>query len=111
MALRDPWPKPKEDANGLAEIRGFEIIEYVEPKARRNQDNFEYWKSGILHLCITDPNIEDLCTKISESGGKQRSKVWETVPNKGYKIAFCEDPFGNVMEICSNGYEPPATYV
>jgi hypothetical protein len=72
--------------------------------AQRRQDKFEYWKSGITHLCITDPNIEDLGTKISESGGKQRSKVWEKVPKKGYKIAFC-DPFGNVIEIYSNGYD------
>jgi catechol 2,3-dioxygenase-like lactoylglutathione lyase family enzyme len=27
---------------------GFEIFEYVEPKAQRRQDNFEYWKSGFI---------------------------------------------------------------
>ncbi len=90
---------------------GFEIIEYVEPKAQGRQENFEYWKSGITHLCITDPNIEDLCNKISDSGGKQRSRIWEIVPNKGYKIAFCEDPFGNIIEIYSNGYEQTVTSV
>jgi catechol 2,3-dioxygenase-like lactoylglutathione lyase family enzyme len=26
---------------------GFEIFEYLEPKAQRRQDNFEYWKSGL----------------------------------------------------------------
>ena len=36
---------------------GFEIFEYVEPKAQRHQDNFEYWKSGFTHICITDPII------------------------------------------------------
>jgi hypothetical protein len=64
---------------------GFKIFEYVEPKAQRCQDNFEYWKSGFTHICITDPNIEDLCSRISGNGGKQRSKVWEIVPEKGYK--------------------------
>ena len=49
---------------------------------------FEYWKSGFTHICITDPDIEGLCKKISETGGKQRSKVWEIVPDKGYKIDF-----------------------
>ena len=53
---------------------GFEIFEYIDPKAERRLDNFEYWKSGFIHICITDPNIEELCKKISESGGKQRSK-------------------------------------
>jgi catechol 2,3-dioxygenase-like lactoylglutathione lyase family enzyme len=89
---------------------GFEIFEYIEPKAqRRTTDNFEYWKSGFTHICITDPNIEDLCNRISESGGKQRSNLWEIVPDKGYKVVFCEDPFGNIIEICSNGFEQTIT--
>lgn len=85
---------------------GFEIFEYIEPKAeRRMEDNFEYWKSGFTHICITDPDIEGLCKKISETGGTQRTKVWEIVPEKGYRIAFCEDPFGNIIEIFSHSYE------
>jgi len=84
---------------------GFEIIEYVEPKAERRSDNFEYWKSGIIHICITDPDIEGICKRISENGGKQRTEIWEIVPDKGYKIAFCEDPFGNIIEIFDHSYE------
>jgi catechol 2,3-dioxygenase-like lactoylglutathione lyase family enzyme len=84
---------------------GFEIIEYVEPKAEKRLDNFEYWKSGFIHICITDPNIKELCRRISESGGKQRTEIWEVVPDKGYKIAFCEDPFGNIIEIFDHSYE------
>jgi catechol 2,3-dioxygenase-like lactoylglutathione lyase family enzyme len=88
---------------------GFEIFEYIEPKAERRTDNFEYWKSGFIHICATDPDIEGLCKKISETGGKQRSKVWEIVPEKGYEIAFCEDPFGNIIEIYSHSYEQTMT--
>lgn len=84
---------------------GFEILEYIEPRAERRKDNFEYWKSGIIHICITDPNIEELCKRISESGGKQRTDIWEIVPDKGYKIVFCEDPFGNIIEIFDHSYE------
>ena len=84
---------------------GFEIFEYIEPKSERRKANFEYWKSGLIHICITDPNIEDLCKRISETGGKQRSKIWEIVPEKGYKLAFCEDPFGNIIEIFTHSYE------
>jgi len=43
--------------------------------------------------------------KISESGGNKRSKIWDIAPDKGYKVAFCEDPFGNVIEIYTHGYE------
>ena len=90
---------------------GFEIFEYIEPKAQRRQENFEYWKSGFTHICITDPKIESLCSKILDSGGKQRTSMREIVPGKGYKIAFCEDPFGNIIEIYSHGYEQTITSV
>jgi catechol 2,3-dioxygenase-like lactoylglutathione lyase family enzyme len=84
---------------------GFEIFEYIDPKAERRIDNFEYWKSGFFHICVTDPNIEELCRRISDSGGRQRSRIWDVDPDKGYKIAFCEDPFGNVIEIYTHSYE------
>lgn len=84
---------------------GFEIFEYVEPKAEKREDSFEYWKSGITHISVTDPDIEGLCKRISESGGRQRSKIWEVVQDKHYKIAFCEDPFGNIIEIYDHSYE------
>jgi catechol 2,3-dioxygenase-like lactoylglutathione lyase family enzyme len=84
---------------------GFEMFEYIDPKAERRIDNFEYWKSGFFHICVTDPNIEELCKRISDSGGRQRSRIWDVDPDKGYKIAFCEDPFGNVIEIYTHSYE------
>jgi catechol 2,3-dioxygenase-like lactoylglutathione lyase family enzyme len=64
---------------------------------------------AVIDIHGQDPNIGDLCNKISETGGKQRSKLWEIVPDKGYKIVFCEDPFGNIIEIYSNGYEQTIT--
>ena len=89
---------------------GFEIIEYVEPQAQRRQDNFEYWKSGITHFCMTDPRIESYVKRL-QSMGKQRSNIWEIIPNKGYKISFCEDPFGNIIEIYSNAFEDLVTEI
>lgn len=88
---------------------GFEMFEYIDPKAERRIDNFEYWKSGFFHICVTDPNIEELCKRISDSGGRQRSRIWDVDPDKGYKIAFCEDPFGNVIEIYTHSYEQLVT--
>ena len=112
-ALRDTHgpdlKKMRADWLGSGNQVGFEIFEYIEPKAQRRKENFEYWKSGFTHICITDPNIENLCKRISETGGKQRSNIWEIVPDKGYKIVFCEDPFGNIIEIYSNGYEQTIT--
>jgi catechol 2,3-dioxygenase-like lactoylglutathione lyase family enzyme len=84
---------------------GFEIFEFIEPKEEQRQNNFEYWKTGFFHICITDPNIEEITKRIVESGGKQRSKIWELTPGKPYKVVSCEDPFGNVIDIYSHGYE------
>ena len=39
------------------------------------------------------------------SGGKRRTDIMELVPGSGKKICFCEDPFGNVIEIYSHSYE------
>jgi catechol-2,3-dioxygenase len=84
---------------------GFEIFEFVEPKAERPANNFEYWKTSFFHIAITSPNIEQLAKKIAESGGKQRTKIWELVDGKPYKIVFCEDPFGNAIEIYSHEFK------
>ena len=88
---------------------GSKIIEYVEPKEERRPDNFDYWKSGIIHICTTDPTIEELCMRITETGGKQRTEIWEIVPNKGYMIVICQDPFGNIIEIFDHSYEQTIT--
>jgi catechol 2,3-dioxygenase-like lactoylglutathione lyase family enzyme len=109
MAIKD-FHSPKLKKMKIAWLTsanqvGFEIIEYIEPKAERRSDSFEYWKSGITHISVTDPDIEGLCKRISDSGGKQRSKIWEIVPEKHYKVVFCEDPFGNIIEIYDHSYE------
>ena len=84
---------------------GFEIFQFVEPKAELRKDNFEYWKNGFYHICVTDPKIEELVERIASYGGKKRSEIFELVPGSGRKISFCEDPFGNIIEIYTHSYE------
>ena len=83
---------------------GIELFEFNNPKAERREDNFEYWKTGLFHIALTVKNIEEICTKIANSGGKQRSKIWKPWKNKEYKICYCEDPWGTVLEINSHPY-------
>ncbi len=59
-------------ANGI----GIELFQFVVPPSEREEDNFEYWKTGVFHFCLVDPDIEGLAKRIAEMGGKQRSKVW-----------------------------------
>jgi hypothetical protein len=57
------------------------------------------------NICLTEPNIEEFADKIASTGGKKRTDVLEVAPGSGKKFCFCEDPFGNVIEIYSHSYE------
>jgi catechol 2,3-dioxygenase-like lactoylglutathione lyase family enzyme len=85
---------------------GFEIFQFTDPRAERRTDNFEYWKSGFFHICITVPNIEKICDTIRDNGGRVLSKVHKPVAEKEkYQLAYCEDPYGNIIEIFSHDFE------
>ena len=88
-------------ANGF----GLEIFQFVKPQLEAREDNFEYWKIGIFHFWVVDSDIEGLARRIAEAGGKQRSKVWSLNPAKPYKVCYCEDPWGTIVEINSHSYE------
>ena len=71
---------------------------------RAPADNFAYAETGIFHLCVTDPDIEGLVARIVAEGGRQRSRVWQFLQGRPYKLAYCEDPFGNIIEAMSHSY-------
>lgn len=84
---------------------GIELFEFR--NAERRENNFEYWKTGIFHFCIKDPDVEGCVRRIVEHGGKQRmSQIRYYYPGqKPYRMVYCEDPFGNLLEIYSHSYE------
>jgi lactoylglutathione lyase family protein len=83
---------------------GIELFEF--PKNVAPENNLEYWKTGIFHFCITDPALEELAKKIVATGGKQRMPVRYYYPGeKPYRMVYCEDPWGNIIEIYSHSYE------
>jgi|SRR3989304_10638222 len=84
---------------------GIELFEFIEPRAEKRKENFDYWKTGFFHIAVTEPEIEKMAERIDSSGGKKRTKVMELFPGSGKKICFCEDPFGNMIEIYSHSYE------
>ena len=50
--------------------------------------------------------IEELAERIASSGGRQRSKVWRIDSRTNdYRLCYCEDPFGNIIEIYTHNYE------
>jgi catechol 2,3-dioxygenase-like lactoylglutathione lyase family enzyme len=89
-------------ANGF----GLELFQLLDPPHERRERSLEYWKSGFFHICVTDPNIEELASRIASSGGRQRSKVWRIdSTTNDYRLCYCEDPFGNIIEIYTHSYE------
>ena len=86
---------------------GFELFEFLGPKPERRADTMEYWKNGFFHIAITDPDVDGKVAEIVAAGGLQRSDVWALFPDDddSVKVCYCEDPFGNVVEIMSQRYE------
>ena len=83
---------------------GIELFEF--PNNEQPENNFEFWKTGIFHYAIQDPDVEGLVEKIVAHGGKQRMPIREYYPgDKPYRMVYCEDPFGNLVEIYSHSYE------
>ncbi|MGL4820145.1 MAG: lactoylglutathione lyase family protein [Bacilli bacterium] len=83
---------------------GIELFEFANNENPEN--HFEYWKTGIFHYCVQDADVEGLAAKIVAHGGKQRMPIREYYPGeKPYRMVYCEDPFGNLVEIYSHSYE------
>ena len=84
---------------------GIELFQLIDPPHEPKERPVEYWRSGIFHLCITHKDIEGLAKKIVDHGGRQLSKIWmERPPSSEYKMVYCADPFGTVIEIYTHSY-------
>ncbi len=64
-----------------------------------------YAKVGLFHICITDPDLEKCSQRIQAFGGKQLSKIWPIHADMPYKMVYCADPWGNIIEIYTHRYE------
>jgi catechol 2,3-dioxygenase-like lactoylglutathione lyase family enzyme len=87
-----------------AEGVGIELFQFFKPKSTLRKNNFDYHKAGIFHFCVTDPDIEGLARRIAKAGGKQRSKIWRLWSDKPYKVCYCQDPWGNIIELNTHAY-------
>ncbi|WP_082232062.1 lactoylglutathione lyase family protein [Halobacillus massiliensis] len=100
----DQWDKFRIAHLSTGDKIGIELFEF--PDNQQPDNNFEYWKTGIFHFCVQDPDIEGIVEKIKEHGGKQRMPIREYYPGeKPFRMVYVEDPFGNIFEIYSHSYE------
>jgi catechol 2,3-dioxygenase-like lactoylglutathione lyase family enzyme len=81
------------DQGGVA----LELFEFLQPATTRRDDNFEYWKTGIFHICLTCRDVPSQLAAVVTSGGRARTEPLDA--GGGRLIAYCEDPFGNVLEL------------
>jgi lactoylglutathione lyase family protein len=84
---------------------GVELFQF--PKTTADRPEFDYWRTRIFHCCFQDPDLEGRVKLIEQHGGKMRMKqVRFYYPGqKPYRMVYCEDPFGNVVELYSHSYE------
>jgi len=90
----------------LATVDGIGVELFQFRGAEPSDGRFEYWKSGVFHFCVQDPDVEGLVERVVAAGGKQRMPLRHYCPGeKPYRVVYCEDPFGNILEIYSHSYE------
>ena len=83
---------------------GIELFEF--PNNEKPESEFKFWRTGLFHFSVQDPDIEGLVERIVAAGGKQRMPIREYYPgDKPYRMVYVEDPFGIIFEIYSHGYE------
>jgi lactoylglutathione lyase family protein len=84
---------------------GVELFEF--PRTKPEDIPFEYWRPKVFHICFQDPDLEGRVKLIEQHGGRQRmQQVRYYYPGqKPYRMVYCEDPFGNIVELYSHSYE------
>ncbi|TQR16148.1 VOC family protein [Psychrobacillus soli] len=81
---------------------GIELFEFQEPSIKnRNMKDYK----GYFHICLIADDIERLAEKIESFGGKRRSDIWNVWEGKPYYLVYCEDPYGNIIELYNHSTE------
>ena len=85
---------------------GVELFEFE----GASEDATPGWRPGVVpglglyHFCITARLIDEVAEAISGTGGRLNTAVDEPAPG-AYRMTYCEDPFGNAVEINDRSYE------
>ena len=81
---------------------GLELFQFLEPPVVREDDNFTYWRVGPHHVAFTVDDFHGTLAKLVEGGGRQRTADYDV--HGGAFIVYCEDPWGNTVELVSVSY-------
>ena len=78
-----------------------ELFEFRQPASEKRSE-VEFWKVGVFHFCVVEPEIETLASRIEAEGGRRRSEIRPIFPGEPYRFCYCEDPFGNLVELATH---------
>ena len=86
---------------------GLELFQFIDPEPVLRDQAFEFRRVGFFHICVTDPNPEELVAKVVHDGGKQLGgwMDYSQYGLAGHKGAYMQDPWGNVVEVMSISIE------
>ena len=88
--------------NGTA----LELFQFLDPASERRARTFEFRTTGIFHVCVAVPEIERTADRIAALGGRRRMEQAAPIfPGEPYRTCYCEDPFGNTIELYSHSHE------
>jgi catechol 2,3-dioxygenase-like lactoylglutathione lyase family enzyme len=86
---------------------GIELFQFLEPPVEAPSETFPYWRCGTHHLAVTVTDFDGSLERLLSHGGRQRTEIHEV--GEGLRVCYCEDPWGNVVEIVSKTYEELST--
>lgn len=93
-------------ASGAPEVAsgiGLEVFEFIHPKQRKPADGFEFTRCGVFHVAMTVADPIAKRDEVIRAGGR---KLGEAVPlPKNNWVAYCQDPWGNALELLPCGFE------
>lgn len=84
---------------------GFELFEFDSDRVDAEYREPDYQQLGPHHVCIIDPNLEDLVDTVEAHGGEQVCPVTTPFPGQKYQFVYVRDPWGNYIEIYTHSHE------
>jgi catechol 2,3-dioxygenase-like lactoylglutathione lyase family enzyme len=81
---------------------GLELFEFTDADGENSPDPT---RAGYFHVGFADPDLEATLDRIVDTGGEQISDVWRIYPGQEYRMVYCTDPWGNIVELYSHDFE------
>jgi catechol 2,3-dioxygenase-like lactoylglutathione lyase family enzyme len=78
-----------------------ELFEFAEP-AGGGAAAFEFWRTGVFHVCLVAEDLEATAAAIEGAGGRRLMRAQPVVEGEPFRFCYCADPFGNVLELYSH---------